>query len=59
MPAQILLLTGTENEIDRADAVGAGANAFLRKEQGADELRKVVFEVASLTSALGPALRGD
>jgi two-component system NarL family response regulator len=49
----ILVLTGTADEVDPADAIKAGANAFLRKEQGLEELRRVFFEVASLTKALG------
>jgi DNA-binding NarL/FixJ family response regulator len=53
----ILMLTGAEERIDPADAIEAGANAFLRKEQGIDELRRVFFEVASLTKALGAAAR--
>jgi DNA-binding NarL/FixJ family response regulator len=57
VPAQILLLTGTEDHIDPADAIDAGANAFLRKELSIDELRTVFFEVASLTSVLGASLR--
>jgi DNA-binding NarL/FixJ family response regulator len=51
--AQILVLTGTEDHVDPAEAINAGANAFLRKEQGMAELRTVFFEVASLTSVLG------
>jgi DNA-binding NarL/FixJ family response regulator len=51
--AQILVLTGTEDHVDPAEAIDAGANAFLRKEQGMAELRTVFFEVASLTSVLG------
>jgi DNA-binding NarL/FixJ family response regulator len=53
----ILVLTGTSDEIDPADAIEAGANAFLRKEQGIEELRRVFFEVASLTRALGSSVR--
>jgi two-component system nitrate/nitrite response regulator NarL len=51
--AKILLLTGTEDHVDPADAIDAGANAFLRKEQGMAELRTIFFEVASLTRVLG------
>jgi DNA-binding NarL/FixJ family response regulator len=51
--AKILLLTGTEDHVDPADAIDAGANAFLRKQQGMAELRTIFFEVASLTSVLG------
>ena len=57
VPAQILLLTGNDDHVASTDAIEAGANAFLRKEQGVDELRTVFLEVASLTSVLGPSLR--
>jgi DNA-binding NarL/FixJ family response regulator len=56
LPVQILLLTGTES-IAAADATAAGANAFLRKERGVDELRQVFFEVASLAAVLGAPAR--
>jgi DNA-binding NarL/FixJ family response regulator len=52
IPVQILLLTGTD-ELQADDALRAGADAFLRKEQGLEELRRVFFEVASLTTLLG------
>lgn len=50
--AHVLLLTGTDSGIVASDALAAGASAFLRKEQGVEELRKVFFEVASLTRLL-------
>jgi two-component system NarL family response regulator len=53
----ILVLTGTADDVDPADAIKAGANAFLRKEQSIEELRRVFFEVASLTKALGDVSR--
>ena len=40
LPVQILLLTGTESPVGAEDAAEAGANAFVRKERGVDELRK-------------------
>jgi DNA-binding NarL/FixJ family response regulator len=55
--AGILVLTGAEEGVDPADAIKAGANAFLRKEQSIEELRRVFFEVASLTKALGASSR--
>ena len=57
LPVQILLLTGTETPVGAEDAAEAGANAFLRKESGVDELRHVFFEVASLAAVLGIAAR--
>jgi DNA-binding NarL/FixJ family response regulator len=57
MPVQILLLTGTETPIGAADAAEAGATAFLRKERGVDELRRVFLEVASLAAVLGSPTR--
>jgi DNA-binding NarL/FixJ family response regulator len=53
LPAQILLLTGTDSSVAAEDATAAGATAFLRKEQGVEELRQVFLEVASLAAALG------
>jgi DNA-binding NarL/FixJ family response regulator len=53
----ILVLTGTTDEVDPAEAITAGANAFVRKEQSIDELRRVFFEVASLTKELGASAR--
>ena len=57
LPVQILLLTGTETPVGAEDAAEAGANAFLRKERGVDELRQVFFEVASLAAVLGVTAR--
>lgn len=57
LPVQILLLTGTETPVGAEDAAEAGANAFLRKELGVDELRHVFFEVASLAAVLGATAR--
>lgn len=57
LPAQILLLTGTETPIGEDDAAAAGATAFLRKERGVDELREVFLEVASLAAVLGAPTR--
>jgi DNA-binding NarL/FixJ family response regulator len=57
LPTQILLLTGTESDIAADDATEAGANAFLRKERGVEELRQVFLEVASLAAVLGATAR--
>ena len=57
LPVQILLLTGTETAVGAEDAAEAGANAFLRKERGVDELRNVFVEVASLAAVLGTPVR--
>ena len=57
LPVQILLLTGTETPVGAEDAAAAGANAFLRKERGVDELRHVFLEVASLAAVLGVPAR--
>ena len=57
LPVQIILLTGTETPVGAEDAAEAGANAFLRKERGVDELRQVFFEVASLAAVLGVTAR--
>ena len=54
--AKVMILTGTSDIIDAEEALRAGASAFLRKEEGIDELRKVFFEVASLTAALGDCI---
>ena len=53
LPCRVLLLTGDQDEDVAAHAVEAGAAGFVRKEQGADVLREVFFEVASLSSVLG------
>src|SRR5688500_12912962 len=57
LPVQILLLTGTETPGGAEDAAEAGANAFLRKERGVEELRRVLVEVASLAAVLGTPAR--
>lgn len=57
LPVQILLLTGTETPVGAEDAAAAGANAFLRKERGVEELRRVFVEVASLAAVLGTPAR--
>jgi DNA-binding NarL/FixJ family response regulator len=51
VPVFILLMTGTD-ELGADDARRAGADAFLRKGEGLEELRRVFFEVASLTTLL-------
>ena len=57
LPMQILLLTGTDSPVEAADATAAGANGFLRKERGVEELRQVFLEVASLAAVLGAPAR--
>ena len=52
LPSRVLLLTGENGADEEALAIEAGADGFVRKEQGADQLREVFFEVASLTSVL-------
>jgi DNA-binding NarL/FixJ family response regulator len=55
--AQVLVLTGS-GEVDcAAEAMLAGATAFLRKEEGIDELRKLFFEVASIGAVLAHGFR--
>jgi DNA-binding NarL/FixJ family response regulator len=53
LPCRVLLLTGDQDEDVAAHALEAGAAGFVRKEQGAEVLREVFFEVASLSSVLG------
>jgi CheY-like chemotaxis protein len=53
LETEILLLSGTDEETGSRAAAAAGANAFLRKDDDLEELRHVVFEVASLAAALG------
>ena len=50
--AQVLILTGTDEEIGSNEAVMAGASGYMRKEQGVTELKQVFLEVASLAAAL-------
>jgi DNA-binding NarL/FixJ family response regulator len=57
LQCQILLLTGTETPVGAADATAAGANAFLRKERGVEELKQVFLDVSSLAAALGAPAR--
>jgi len=52
LPCRVLLLTGEHGVDEEARALEAGADGFVRKEEGADQLREVFFEVASLTSVL-------
>jgi DNA-binding NarL/FixJ family response regulator len=52
LPCKVLLLTGANGEASAAEALEAGAAGFVLKEQGAEELREVFFEIASLTSVL-------
>lgn len=53
LPCRVLLLTGDQDHDVAAHAFQAGASGFVRKEQGAEVLREVFFEVASLSSVLG------
>jgi len=55
LPSRVLLMTGDQEPDVAAHALAAGACGFVRKEQGADVLRQVFFEVASLTAVLGEA----
>ena len=54
---RILILTGADSGIGSDEAARAGASGFLRKENGGEELKRVVLEVASLATALGAATR--
>jgi DNA-binding NarL/FixJ family response regulator len=51
LPCRVLLMSG-EQEV-ATHALEAGAAGFVRKEQGAEVLRQVLFEVASLSRVLG------
>ena len=53
LPCRVLLLTGDQDHDVAAHALQAGAAGFVRKEDGADVLREVFFEVASLSAVLG------
>jgi DNA-binding NarL/FixJ family response regulator len=55
--AQILILTGTDEEIASEDAAIAGASGYLRKEHSVAELKRVFLEVASLAAVLGHSSR--
>lgn len=57
LDTQILIVTGTDTPIDSEDAARAGANGYVRKEQGVEELRQVFLEVASLAAVLGTPAR--
>jgi DNA-binding NarL/FixJ family response regulator len=51
--ARILILTGADPALGSEDAARAGASGYLRKEHSAEELRRVVLELASLAAVLG------
>jgi DNA-binding NarL/FixJ family response regulator len=53
LSAQILLLTGTDEEIGSREATVAGASGFVRKERSLEELKEVFLEVASLAAIFG------
>lgn len=55
--AQILILTGTDEEIASEEAAIAGASGYLRKEHSVAELKRVFLEVASLAAVLGHSSR--
>lgn len=55
--AQILILTGTDEEIASDEAAKAGASGYLRKENSAAELKAIFLEAASLAAVLGPSAR--
>jgi DNA-binding NarL/FixJ family response regulator len=57
LPTRVLVLTSLDGPTAESEAQEAGADGFLRKGQGADELREVFFEVASLASVLGGTTR--
>ena len=53
LPCRVLMMTGDDDHDVAAHALEAGADGFVRKEQGADVLRQVFFEVAALSAVLG------
>ena len=55
--AQILILTGTDEDVGSEEAAMAGASGYLRKERGVAELKQVFLEVASLAAVLGHSRR--
>ncbi len=55
--ARILILTGTDAGIGSEDAARVGASGYLRKDHSAEELRRVVLELASLAAVVGGAPR--
>jgi DNA-binding NarL/FixJ family response regulator len=57
LDTQILILTGTDQEIGSEDAAVAGASGYLRKESSVAELKEVFLEVASLAAVLGHSSR--
>jgi DNA-binding NarL/FixJ family response regulator len=57
LDTQILILTGTDQEIGSEDAAAAGASGYLRKESSVAELKGVFLEVASLAAVLGNSSR--
>jgi DNA-binding NarL/FixJ family response regulator len=57
LPVQIILITGTGSAVGADDAAEVGATAFLRKESGVEELRRIFLEVASLAAVLGEPVR--
>jgi|SRR5215218_6088947 DNA-binding NarL/FixJ family response regulator len=57
LDTQILILTGTDEEIGSEDAAAAGASGYLRKESSVAELKEVFLEVASLAAVLGNSSR--
>jgi DNA-binding NarL/FixJ family response regulator len=57
LDTQILILTGTDQEIGSEDAALAGASGYLRKESSVAELKEVFLEVASLAAVLGHSSR--
>ena len=57
LETQILILTGTDQEIGSEDAAAAGASGYLRKERSVAELKGVFLEVASLAAVLGNSSR--
>jgi DNA-binding NarL/FixJ family response regulator len=57
LDTQILILTGTDEEIGLEDAAAAGASGYLRKESSVAELKEVFLEVASLAAVLGHSSR--
>jgi DNA-binding NarL/FixJ family response regulator len=53
LPCRVLLMTGEDDQDVAAHAFQAGVDGFVRKEQGADVLLQVFFQVASLSAVLG------
>jgi DNA-binding NarL/FixJ family response regulator len=57
LETQILILSGTNGDMASKDAVAAGANAYLRKDAGVEELIESFLEVAPLAALLGAPKR--